>query len=457
MRKPVTAIFDIGKTNKKFFLFDARFREVHREYVKPALTEDEDGYPTEDLPALVAWMRETLARAAADPAYEIRSLNFSSYGASLVHLGDDGAPVTPLYNYTKPYPARLEDQFYQQYGPQAEFARVTGSDRAGMLNSGLQLYWLKYRKPEVFAGIRTSLHLPQFLSYVFTGKAVSDYTSIGCHTALWDYRNGHYHRWVSEEGIEAKLAPVVPSQTVYSTSVNGRKLEVGVGIHDSSAALLPYLKSISKPFVLLSTGTWSIALNPFANGTLTKADATADCIHYMRTDGSPVLASRLFLGNEYKLQTRALDAHYEVPPEHHRSIRFDPEHYRRVTDDFRPTFRWQSLDGIPGTEQSTYPHDSYEGAYHQLIYELCLLQRERLLHVIGDSGINRVYVDGGFAANEVFMEILSQMLRPVILRTTDASLGSALGAAVAVTDAPLHKGFLKEHYALKKHKPLIPS
>ncbi len=455
MREPVTAVFDIGKTNKKFFLFDARFREVHREYVKPALTEDEDGHPTEDLPALVHWMQQTVARAAADPAYEIRSLNFSSYGASLVYLGDDGQPVTPLYNYTKPYPKELEDQFYELYGPQAEFARVTGSDRAGMLNSGLQLYWLKYRKPKVFDRIQTSLHLPQYLSYVFTGKAVSDYTSIGCHTALWDYRHGQYHRWVSEEGIEPKLAPVVPSQTTYATTYNGSKLDIGVGIHDSSAALLPYLKSISKPFVLLSTGTWSIALNPFANGTLTKADATADCINYMRTDGSPVLASRLFLGNEYKLQTRALDAHYGVPPEHHRSIRFNMDHYRRVTDDFRPTFRWQSLDGIPGTERTTYPHDSYEGAYHQLIYELCLLQRERLLHVIGDSGIKRVYVDGGFAANEVFMEILSQMLRPVRLRTTDASLGSALGAAVAVTDAPLNKGFLKEHYALKKHKPLI--
>ena len=56
-----------------------------------------------------------------------------------------------------------------------------------MLNSGLQLYWLKKTKPEVFKKIKYSLHLPQYLSYIFTGIPLSEYTSIGCHTALWDY------------------------------------------------------------------------------------------------------------------------------------------------------------------------------------------------------------------------------------------------------------------------------
>jgi hypothetical protein len=41
------------------------------------------------------------------------------------------------------------------------------------------------------------------------------------------------------------------------------------------------------------------------------------------------------------------------------------------------------------------------------------------------------------------------------LRTTDASLGSALGAAIAISDTKLNSKFLKENYALKKHVPLI--
>ena len=52
MGKEVTAVFDIGKTNKKFFLFDNDFKEVYREYIKLDLIVDEDGHSTENLQAL---------------------------------------------------------------------------------------------------------------------------------------------------------------------------------------------------------------------------------------------------------------------------------------------------------------------------------------------------------------------------------------------------------------------
>ena len=240
MKREVTAIFDIGKTNKKFFLFDRDFHQLHREYTHLHTVPDEDGYPSEDLQALSAWMREVLDRALAQPQWEVRSLNISTYGASLVHLDARGNRLTPLYNYTKPYEKALEDAFYARYGPQEEFGRITGTSRSGMLNAGLQLYWLRHRKPEVFGKIRTSLHLPQYLSYLFTGRAVSEYTSIGCHTALWDYRHHRYHPWVAAEGIEKVLAPIVSTQTAYPVTYRGKELRVGVGIHDSSAALLPY-------------------------------------------------------------------------------------------------------------------------------------------------------------------------------------------------------------------------
>lgn len=49
MKKRVTAVFDIGKTNKKFFLFDAGYHEVYREYTSFDTIDDEDGQPTENL------------------------------------------------------------------------------------------------------------------------------------------------------------------------------------------------------------------------------------------------------------------------------------------------------------------------------------------------------------------------------------------------------------------------
>jgi L-fuculokinase len=44
---------------------------------------------------------ESLAMASALPDFRIRAVNFSAYGASLVHMGVDGQPVAPLYNYLK--------------------------------------------------------------------------------------------------------------------------------------------------------------------------------------------------------------------------------------------------------------------------------------------------------------------------------------------------------------------
>jgi hypothetical protein len=43
------------------------------------------------------------------------------------------------------------------------------------------------------------------------------------------------------------------------------------------------------------------------------------------------------------------------------------------------------------------------------------------------------------------------------LRTTDSSLGSALGAAISISDTKLNSKFLKKNYSLKKHVPFIVS
>ena len=51
MTQKVTAVFDIGKTNKKIFLFNEDFQQVHKEYIHFDEIIDEDGFPTENLPA----------------------------------------------------------------------------------------------------------------------------------------------------------------------------------------------------------------------------------------------------------------------------------------------------------------------------------------------------------------------------------------------------------------------
>jgi sugar (pentulose or hexulose) kinase len=88
MGKPVTLIFDIGKTNKKLFLFDENLSEIKHEYIRFEEIPDEDGFLSEDLPSLVKWIRESADRVFHNPEYEVKAMNFSTYGASMVHLDD---------------------------------------------------------------------------------------------------------------------------------------------------------------------------------------------------------------------------------------------------------------------------------------------------------------------------------------------------------------------------------
>src|SRR3546814_2315325 len=74
-----------------------------------------------------------------------------------------------------------------------------------------------------------------------------DITSIGCHTNMWDFKQNKYHEWLKKEGILDKLAPIVPSDMVVEATFPGNSYGVGTGLHDSSAALIPYLVSFSEP------------------------------------------------------------------------------------------------------------------------------------------------------------------------------------------------------------------
>lgn len=453
MKKKVTAVFDIGRTNKKFFLFDGDYQEVYREYIRFDEIEDEDGYPTEDIEALVSWAKEVFDRALNSPDFDIHSLNFSCYGASLVHIDENGKVLSPMYNYLKPIPSEIYDSFYDKYGPEEELSRVTGSLKLGMLNTGMHMFWLKYTRPQIFKKIKYSLHLPQFLSYIFTGVPVSEYTSIGCHTMLWDYEKKDYHAWVYKEEIDKKFPTHASTNKTINITYKEKEISMGIGIHDSSSALLPYVRSIKERFILVSTGTWSVAMNPRSDQLLTKEDVQNDCLFYMRINGKPVKSARLFLGNEYNLQIAKLSEYFNVPESYHKTVSFDQETYFELIKDFEHMYRWESFSDKDMPESTRIPFDQFEHAYHQLMIELVLLQVRSIEIAAGDAMVKKLYVDGGFSDNDVYIRLLSHYQRNVQLMTTDSSLGSALGAAIVISDAKLNPNFLKKNYAVKKHLP----
>jgi len=448
----VYAVFDIGKTNKKFFLFDRNFQQVYKDYIRFDPITDDDGDPCEDLNAIEAWMHHTLEKVLSDPAFNLQYLNFSSYGASFVHIGEDGQPVSPLYDYLKPLPQGLEQAFHKNHGTTTDVFRETASPALGFLNSGLQIFWLKNYKPDLYNKVKYSLHLPQYLSYRITGKPVSEFTSIGCHTLLWDFDKNDYHQWVYREMITSKFPETVPTNTCYSVKLMGKKIKVGVGIHDSSSALIPYIRADQKPFLLVSTGTWSIALNGFSEDPLSAEDLEHDCLNYMRINGNPVRSCRLFLGNEYRLQVNNLHQHYQKEYGYHRDVIFDPDLYQSLKTGPQCCFRFKSISIQREQPGSTTLDglESFEEALHQLMLELVELQVACINRAIGTTNIKKIYIDGGFADNSLYVQMIADSFPDFKLRTTKSPLGSALGAAIISAQPELNKKFLKKKYAMKK-------
>jgi sugar (pentulose or hexulose) kinase len=437
---PVTAVFDIGKTNKKFFLFDENLKEVHNTYTRLEAIPDEDGFPSEPILPLRKWMLETFTEALKSSEFEIKKLNFSGHGASFVHTDEHGEPVTPLYDYLKPFPDDLLEKFYSDNGGKLSFCQQTSSPPLAMLNSGLQIYFLKYAKPEYFKNVRHCLHLPQYLSLIFTGEMVSDYTSIGCHTGLWDFDKMDYHEWVKREGIEALLPPILPGNSLLKTKPELGSVPCGIGIHDSSAALLPYLKQEKEPFALLSTGTWAISINPFNKTSLSESELSKDCLQFLSTTGQPIKISRLFIGEEHKYQVDEMYEYWKLPLGTYKKLKFDESIFQKVNERAEKRIRFQylkpadyGLDKADSCDWASFA--DFTEAYYTFLHELTDIQVASLQLVLDGASVSRLFVDGGFNANDIFLEMLRKKLPGMTVIPSDFPNGSALGAAMLVNSA----------------------
>jgi sugar (pentulose or hexulose) kinase len=420
---PAIAILDIGKTNKKILVFDCYYNILSEDSIHLEESVDEDGDPCENILHLTDWIRESFRRVLASRDWDLKAVNVSAYGASFVHLGQNGEPVAPLYNYLKPLQADVAAAFHGTY---ADVPTSTASPDLGNLNSGIQLYMIRKTKPTLFKRITASLHLPQYGAYVLNGRQYSDMTSIGCHTALWDFTASDYHRWVDAEGLRSRLAPVMPSETAIELKQSNKIIYSGIGLHDSSAALIPYLATTTEPFCLISTGTWCITLNPFNNEPLTSTELAHDCLCYISFKGSPVKAARLFSGHFHDHQVKAISEYFNPEGREDFYKKLELPHLRRYLGQHRVRNLTAPFEPFNVSEFS-----NCEAAYAYLIEELVARQVRSTKLVLGNR-VKRIYVDGGFSTNPLFMTLLSQSLPDYVVSAATVTKASALGAALAI-------------------------
>lgn len=259
-------------------------------------------------------------------------------------------------------------------------------------------------------------------------------TNVGCHSAMWNFSKQTYHDWLEKDGIRGKLNDVIKGNAAVLMGDGDDAIAVGVGLHDSSAAVIPYLNSFTDPFVIVSTGTWTVSLNPFNQDKPTAAELASGCLSYLTYEGNPVKTSMNFAGNDHDTQVSRIAEFFRVSAAYFRTLEYDVKwiHY---TDGMNPD-QPETL-GSPTTPCIFHTRDlgsfeSAEHAYHQLIVDIINRQRIATGMVLTGKPVGNMYVDGGFCQNKIYMQLLADAFPAMKVYATSMVQGTALGAALAI-------------------------
>jgi sugar (pentulose or hexulose) kinase len=437
--KQVIAIFDIGKTNKKLLLFDNRFKVVyHVEEKFSCVKDDDDGFECDNIDLITTWITKSLAEIISKEEFDLIAVNFSTYGASLLFLNENGKRLTSVYNYLKEISPSISENLFKEYGGKDEFCRKTASPALGLLlNSGIQILWLKQEKSEIFNKVKSILHFPQYLSYSLTNKIVTEPTSIGCHTSMWDFDQMKYHQWVTDNSI--LLSNPITNDVVTPVYIFRKEIKVGTGIHDSSASLVPYLKGSSEKFILVSTGTWCINMNPFNKEALTAGQLKQDCLCYLTPNKEQVKSSRLFMGHFHEVWAEKLSKYFNVTMDNFKTVKKNNPLIENLIAEFDGKSEF-FLNGKDGFEEGLQTVDlgifkSYEEAYTKLMIDLTDLCVESIQLVIPENDETEIlFVSGGFARNEIFIHLMKTHFPSKKVQVSEIDNSSALGAALVIAD-----------------------
>ncbi len=145
-------------------------------------------------------------------------------------------------------------------------------------------------------------------------------------------------------------------------------------------------------------------------------------------------ASRLFAGNEHEVQTKRLAANFHTSELYYRHVNFNDSFYKELLQRSR---KEDAETDIPALLQkfSTRPladYNKYDEAYHQLIFDLVKALAVSSNLVLENTAVKKLFVDGGFGNNPLFMQMLANELPGYELYASSIPQATALGAAMAI-------------------------
>lgn len=422
MSARLIGVIDISKTVARVAVVDLDIMaEVdQRKTINQLRTEEP--YPNFDVDQLWGFIVDSLTELNRDRPLD--AISVTTFGSCAALVGTEGGLALPVLDFEYSGPDAVARE-YDKVRP--EFPETFSPRMKAGRNLGAQLFWQQQTFPGAFAATRWILPYPQYWGYRLTGIPSSEITSLGCHTDLWNVETDLYSSLVLRQGWLDKMPEVRRASEVLGVVEPALgeqmglrpKTPVHVGIHAQNADLLPHLIDRDPPFAVVATGP---RVNVYApGGSVAGLDPTRDSLVYLDAFGRPVPAARFMGGKEYKQLIG------EQAPAH-----VGDAAVARVLDE--PIMLLPSVTAGSGPFPDSKAHWSVpehtldqEARFVAVTFYLALMTAE-CLDITGADG--NTIVEGPFAGNRLFIEMLVAATNRGVEAITGAQAGSTIGAAL---------------------------
>lgn len=196
--------------------------------------------------------------------YNITSLGIDTWGVDFVCFGSDGKPLRMPSSYRDTSTFGAPDRFYAKISKK-ELYHKTGIQIMNF-NSLFQLDTQLNNKSSIYPVIDKILFMPDALSYMLTGKMVTEYTIASTSQMINPYLKKFDEDILEKIELNSdNFAPIVfPGTKVGELSDSVKKQTdmdevsvIAVAGHDTASAVLA-TPAGNENFAYLSSGTWSL-------------------------------------------------------------------------------------------------------------------------------------------------------------------------------------------------------
>ena len=180
-------------------------------------------------------------------------------------------------------------------------------------------------------------------------------------------------------------------------------------------------------------------------------------------EGKPVKASRLFSGNDHDQQVKRISDHFNQNAAKYRTLPFDPEVIgtlrKRNSPSEKDAPNRNILKICPFANREISDFSTDEEAYHQLILDIISQQYVSTQLVLRGTTVKRIFVDGGFSKNAIYMNLLAAHFPAIEVFAASVAQATAVGTALSIHTAwntkEIPNDLIELKYFSSTHSPVL--